>query len=445
MDILDASVAVADVAASMDLEELRVAMLEASASIAAGQARLAQALAVFRARHGQFEGSGFSSFGQWASVDLGLSSRAASALADAGDALAERPAVRAAWESGTLSTTKAQCVLGVATDASEARWCSLAAEASATQLSRIASAYRRSCRAEEQADQRDAGREAEHREEACGAWWRTRDDGLRELLAVLAPDDAAVVQAALEAEIETQWRAEHIGNDDADDDGSDGLPGAAPLPTAIRRLDALIGVAANRLEAGAVPIVRGERTEVVVHIDEAFLRGDSDGGLCVANTTPDLSLVDARRLACDARIRAMLRGADGTAVDLGRSQRLVSDKQRRLLTARDHGCRFPGCTNTRYVDAHHVVEWEDGGPTDMGNLILLCSRHHRLVHHGSFRIDADGDEGFAFVDRFEHPIRPPDVRARHRCRGVPGSPRARSGGDPNYSIDDAVTAMASAS
>jgi hypothetical protein len=215
-------------------------------------------------------------------------------------------------------------------------------------------------------------------------------------------------------------------------------------PTAKRRLDALVAVAANRLEAGSVPIVGGEHTEVVLHVDEAFLTGRAASGLCDAKNGPDLEWADARRLACDARIRGLVRGADGTAVDLGRSQRLVSDKQRRLLTARDHGCRFPGCTNTRYVVAHHVVEWEDGGPTDMANLISLCNRHHRLAHHGSFRIDADGNEGFTFLDRHDHPIRPPDVRARRRCRGVPGSPRARSGGDPHYSVDLAVAAMASA-
>ncbi|HET8931216.1 MAG TPA: DUF222 domain-containing protein [Acidimicrobiales bacterium] len=111
-------------------------------------------------------------------------------------------------------------------------------------------------------------------------------------LAILTPDDAAVVQAALEAELETQWRAEHTS--DNDDDSAEVT---APLPTATRRLDALVGVAANRLEVGPVPIVRGEHTEVVIHIDEAFLRGDTDGGLCDAKNAPGLSLADARRLA----------------------------------------------------------------------------------------------------------------------------------------------------
>jgi hypothetical protein len=94
----------------------------------------------------------------------GLSSHAASGLADAGDALSERPEGRAPWESGGLSTTKAQCVLAVATDTSKESWCELAREASATQLSKIASAYRRSQRADAEVDARqEANREGRRR------------------------------------------------------------------------------------------------------------------------------------------------------------------------------------------------------------------------------------------------------------------------------------------
>ncbi len=440
MDLLDPAIPVVETAETMALDDLRVVLMEACASVAAAQARIAQGLAVFRARGGEGMGSGFSSFGQWASVDLGITSRAASGLADAGDQLASRPEVRKAWESGALSTAKAQCVLSVATEESEAPWCDLAQETSSTQLSRIAAAYRRSKRAEVD---KQSGRDAEDREQRCGLWWHDRDDGLRELLAVLTADDAAVVEAALETEMETQWRASRPPSDARNSDDADESD-PAPRPTAARRVDGLVGVAANRLSAGTVPVVRGEHTEVVLHVDERFLIGETESGLCHLTNGPGLSRVEARRLACDARIRALVKGADGSLVDLGRSQRLVSDRQRRLLTARDHGCRFPGCANTRYVDAHHVVEWEAGGPTDMANLISLCNRHHRLLHHGSFRIDADGAEGFSFFDRSDRPIRPPNTRARRRCRNVPENPRARSGGDPRYSIDLAVTAMATA-
>lgn len=384
MDLLDPSVTVTETAEGVDLDELRVALIDASASVAAAQARIAQALAVFRARGGDQTGSGFTSFGQWASVDLGLSSRAATNLADAGDALADRPTLRTAWESGSLSATKAMCVINVSEPASEARWCELAREASSTQLSRIAAACRRCER-----DDANRGRDAQEREAACGAWWHRRVDGLEELLAVLTPDDAAVVRAALETQLEIQWRARSDRSDSPAGGDADQPAPTAPRPTAARRAEALVALAATAQAAGPIPIVRGEQTEVVLHVDEAF------------------------------------------------------------LTGRDHGCRFPGCGNTRYVDAHHVHYWTDGGPTDMNNLILLCNRHHRLLHHDAFSIHADGDGRSSFLSRFDQSIRPPDISpdgpARHRCHSASDNPRARSGGDPHYSIDLAVTAMASAS
>jgi hypothetical protein len=463
VDLLDASIPVTEAAETMEIGALREALIAASASIAASQARVARAMAVFRERNGDQAESGFGSFGQWASVDLGMSARAATGLADAGAALANRPAIAAAWESGALSTSKAQCALGVATDASEAHWCELAREASATQLSRIASAYRRSER--DGKSDRELGREAEDREALSGVWWHERDDDLVELLAVLAPDDAAVVRAALESQMEQRWRDQQGDSEGGHDDGHEcgedvtavGVDGddvldqagsaqsPSPRPTAQRRLEALLGLAATGLEVGPVPIVRGEHTEVVLHVDGAFLAGHDACGECHLTNGSSVGFGDARRLACDARIRPLLVGADGSSLDLGRAQRLVSNRQRRLLKARDHGCCFPGCSNTRYVDAHHVWYWEDGGPTDMANLLLLCNRHHRLVHHEAFRIEADGEQGFEFFDRFDRPIRPPDRQARHRCADAPDIPRARSGGDPHYSIDLAVTAMASAS
>jgi hypothetical protein len=69
------------------------------------------------------------------------------------------------------------------------------------------------------------------------------------------------------------------------------------------------------------------------------------------------------------------------------------------LRRRDRGCRFPGCTNHRFVDAHDVRHWAKGGETSIGNLLLLCRRHHRLVHEGSYRVESLPDRRV----RFRHP------------------------------------------
>ena len=93
MDLLDPAMPATDLAETMDIADLRAALIDACATVSAAQARIAQAVAVFRARNGAEAGSGFTSFGQWASVDLGMTSRAATGLADAGD---DRPVLQRA-------------------------------------------------------------------------------------------------------------------------------------------------------------------------------------------------------------------------------------------------------------------------------------------------------------------------------------------------------------
>jgi hypothetical protein len=68
----------------------------------------------------------------------------------------------------------------------------------------------------------------------------------------------------------------------------------------------------------------------------------------------------------------------------------------RALRSRDGGCRFPGCTEHRFVDAHHVRHWAHGGRTDLGNLVQLCRRHHRLLHEGGYGLSRTSGGGFVF-------------------------------------------------
>jgi hypothetical protein len=103
-----------------------------------------------------------------------------------------------------------------------------------------------------------------------------------------------------------------------------------------------------------------------------------------------ISARTAQRLACDcdwAQIRV-----EGGQINLGRTRRRVSPTQRRLLWLRDDGCVFPGCDRPPgWCEAHHLVFWDHGGPTDMDNLCLLCSYHHHLCHEGRWR--AQREEG----------------------------------------------------
>ena len=85
----------------------------------------------------------------------------------------------------------------------------------------------------------------------------------------------------------------------------------------------------------------------------------------------------------------MVDGLDGEPLSVGRKQRTVPAALKRALWARDGGCAFPGCTHTRFVDAHHIRHWADGGETSLENTMLLCNAHHRLVHEGGYAIRRD--------------------------------------------------------
>jgi hypothetical protein len=118
----------------------------------------------------------------------------------------------------------------------------------------------------------------------------------------------------------------------------------------------------------------------------------------------------ARRLACDSTVVRILENEKGEPLDVGRKTRTIPPGIRRALQARDHGCRFPGCSFKRYVDGHHVRHWADGGETKLGNLVTLCRFHHRLVHEGQVGIRILDDGAFRFVkpngQAFDSPLPP---------------------------------------
>jgi hypothetical protein len=99
------------------------------------------------------------------------------------------------------------------------------------------------------------------------------------------------------------------------------------------------------------------------------------------------------------------RRADALALMAGRKTRSIPPALRRALNARDSGCRFPGCTLHRFVDAHHVEHWADGGETKLSNLITLCRAHHRMVHTGEIVIEATAEGGWRFLNQAGRPYK----------------------------------------
>ncbi len=111
-----------------------------------------------------------------------------------------------------------------------------------------------------------------------------------------------------------------------------------------------------------------------------------------------LSRNTSRQLACDCLLTAIVMDENGNPLNLARTARTVTAKQKRALTARDHGCAFPGCGKpAAWTEGHHIWHWADGGPTDMDNLVLLCGFHHRLIHHSDWEVFIGTDQHPWFV------------------------------------------------
>ena len=118
-----------------------------------------------------------------------------------------------------------------------------------------------------------------------------------------------------------------------------------------------------------------------------------------------ITAVAAQRITCDPAVSTVLLNSEFVPINLGRTQRLFSPQQRKLLALRDAGCRFPGCDlPPAFTDAHHVVHWGQGGETDMVNALLLCRYHHRAVHEGGWAIGSnDRLAGTNGTITFRHP------------------------------------------
>ncbi|HEV8396739.1 MAG TPA: DUF222 domain-containing protein [Vicinamibacterales bacterium] len=200
------------------------------------------------------------------------------------------------------------------------------------------------------------------------------------LRARLTPEQGAVVQRALEAASERLYQ--------------DSREAAAPerieeeVTSAQRRADALALSAECALTADLDRGTAGDRYQVVLHVEatSAAASIESQTVLELADGGIGVSAETSRRLSCDASVVVLRERRDGSVLDVGRKTRVIPAPIRRALAARDGRCVFPGCT-ARRCDAHHLVHWADGGRTAVNNLVLLCRRHHTLVHDRGFHVE----------------------------------------------------------
>ncbi len=148
-----------------------------------------------------------------------------------------------------------------------------------------------------------------------------------------------------------------------------------------RHADALVELARQRLDAGTLPEVGGQKPHLSVTAPIATLMKEPGAPAGELDWSQPITADTVRRVACDCAMTRVLLGPNSEPIDVGRCTRTIPPALRRALVVRDKQCRFPGCDRPPdWCDGHHLIHWIDGGETSLANTCLLCRRHHRFVH-----------------------------------------------------------------
>jgi hypothetical protein len=160
-----------------------------------------------------------------------------------------------------------------------------------------------------------------------------------------------------------------------------------------RLADALVELAGHALDSGSLPNQVSRRAHLQVTSSLETLLGLAGAPAAELEFATPISARTVARLSCDCTLTRVLLGPDSAVIEVGRARRVVSGPTRRALDVRDRGCRWPGCDRpASWSAAHHLVHRAQGGTTELGNLVLLCHRHHRMVHEDGWQLVRTDDE-----------------------------------------------------
>ncbi|WP_156664505.1 HNH endonuclease signature motif containing protein, partial [Mycobacterium sp. 852002-51057_SCH5723018] len=193
----------------------------------------------------------------------------------------------------------------------------------------------------------------------------------------LPHEEAAKFDAALASHREAlvaQWKQDH-------GDGERASEQRPPLPGTV---EAFLRLVEAGWDAEVARRPHGAQTTVVVHVDV-------ERRAAALHLGPLLSEAARQYLTCDATCEVWFE-RDGEVIGAGRATRVINRRLRRALEHRHRTCAVPGCGASRGLHAHHIRHWEDGGPTELFNLVLVCPYHHRLHHRGLITIAGCGDD-----------------------------------------------------
>jgi len=283
-------------------------------------------------------------------------------------ALKRLPLISAAFASGELSYSKVRSLTRVAQAASEQALVEFARKHSA----RHVAGYCRELRMGTPASTGIAERA-----------WANRSLGLRR------DADRDTVSVSVELPLEAGELLEKA-LDKARDDACLEVPDLVDTSWSKRQADAFVTMLREYLQGDSDDNTGSlDNYLVTIHVDQSALAGD------VGRSSVPIETV--RRLCCDGKAVVLTETAEGEPLSIGRKSRIVPKGIERAVRARDgHTCRFPGCRNRRFLEIHHIEHWSNGGETAVDQLMLLCTKHHTLLHEGRFRIDRDFQDKWAF-------------------------------------------------
>ena len=292
---------------------------------------------------------------------LGTSSANAHTITTIAGRLEQFPRCAQGMREGQLSLDQVGVIAARAAEGSDEHYAQLAAVATVNQL-------RTAVKLEPRPD-------PEPRPEPQRSITTTASEVSTSWRITLPHDEAALFDAALKSHHDAligEWKADH------DTDGTEQSP---PLPSTV---DGFLRLIEAGWDADAARRPHGAHTTVVVHLD-------IERRAAALHLGPLLTGAERRYLTCDATCEVWLE-RHGRPIGAGRSTRTISRRLRRALEHRHPACAVPGCGATRGLHAHHIRHWEDGGPTELANLVLVCPFHHRAHHRGLITITGPADD-----------------------------------------------------
>ncbi|RFF26887.1 MULTISPECIES: HNH endonuclease signature motif containing protein [unclassified Wenzhouxiangella] len=372
-----------------EIRQLEDRITELAAHIHAANYRLLTLIRQFDEAAGWAEPD-IRSCAHWLNWKCGIGLNAAREKIRVAHALGDLPRISASFAKGEISYSKVRAVTRVATPENEEFLLMIALHGTASHVERAVRQYRRA--------KRNEALEAENdRHERRRVIWRMDEDGSFLLHGRFTPEQGERIMKAVDAAMD-ETEAEHR-DVSAETSPEPDMNKPLPCPIEQRRADALERLSDAFLSGNQGTVSGGDRCTVHVHTDVDTLREDGEGAESTLENAGNVSAETSRRLACDCGVVPWTESGDGETLDVGRKTRSIPPAIRRVLQRRDGGCRFPGCTAHKYVDAHHIIHWADGGETKVDNLVTLCRHHHRAVHEGGFGVRMGADGQPEFTDR----------------------------------------------